>query len=236
MLAYNNVSYLKAAIDSIKEQTYQNWELLISDDCSSDGTWELASTLSNHDERIKVYKTYQNIGVVKNRKIAYSYATGDFVCHVDADDMVERWALEEMLIAFDKSPDVMLIYSDMAQIGQRGEHQLYSASKNFDKNRLYQHGWRHLGMYRKSVMDSIEGYNEKLVSACEDGDLFMQIAEKYPCQRLAKPLYFYRSHGNNSSSKNKHCSNCSERAVCNFIHVWAKSANYDPITFTPLKK
>ncbi|MBF0202786.1 MAG: hypothetical protein HQK67_00425 [Desulfamplus sp.] len=141
-----------------------------------------------------------------------------------------------MLIAFDKAPDTMLIYSDMSQIGENGEHQLYSASKNFDQTKLYQHGWRHLGMYRKAVMDSIEGYNDKLISACEDGDLFMQIAEKYPCQRLPKPLYFYRSHGNNSSRKNKKCSNCSERPICNFMRVWAKSANYDPITFTPLAK
>ncbi len=236
MLAYNNVRYLKAAIDSIKAQTYQNWELIINDDCSSDGTWELASALSNYDQRIKVYQNEQNVGVVKNRKKTYAYTVGDFICHVDADDMLERWAIEEMLIAFDKAQDIMLIYSDIAQIGKNGEHQLYSASKYFDANKLHQHGWRHLGMYRKSVMDSIEGYNDKLVSACEDGDLFMQIAEKYPCQRLAKPLYLYRSHGSNSSRKNKKCRNCSERPVCNFIRVWASSANYDPITFTPLKK
>lgn len=68
MLAYNNVRFLKTAIDSIKAQTYQNWELLISDDCSSDGTWELSSTLSNYDQRIKVYQNEQNIGVVRNRK------------------------------------------------------------------------------------------------------------------------------------------------------------------------
>ena len=236
MLAYNNVRYLKTAVESIKAQTHQNWELLISDDCSSDGTWELSVALSNYDQRIKVYKNDKNIGVVKNRRKTYCYTTGRFVCHVDADDMLERWAIEEMLIAFDKAPDTMLIYSDMSQIGERGEHQLYSASKDFDKNKLYQHGWRHLGMYRKSVMDSIHGYNDKLISACEDGDLFMQIAEKYPCQRLAKPLYFYRSHGNNSSRTNKKCVDCTEREVCNFMRVWAKSANYDPITFTPLKK
>jgi hypothetical protein len=100
---------------------------------------------------------------------------------------------------------VGLIYSDLAQIGEKGEHQLYSDSKTFDPNTLHQHGWRHFGMYRRKVMDHIDGYNDKLISACEDGDLFMQIAEKYPIARLPKVLYLYRAHSANNSNNNKKC-------------------------------
>jgi glycosyltransferase involved in cell wall biosynthesis len=235
MPAYNTVRFIKFAIDSIKKQTYNNWELIIVDDCSDDGTWELASMLSASDSRIKVYRNDLNLGIVKNRKRAYELSSGELVCHIDNDDMLERYALEEMLNAFDQQPDVMLIYSDIAQIGEKGEHQLYSASINFDPNKLYQHGWRHFGMYRREVMRHIDGYNEKLISGCEDGDLFMQIAEKFPCARLPKALYLYRSHGENQSGKNKKCDSCSERPVCNFLRVWSKSANYDPITFKPLE-
>jgi glycosyltransferase involved in cell wall biosynthesis len=236
MPAYNTVRFIKFAIDSIKRQTYENWELIIVDDCSHDGTWELAVKLAESDDRIKVHRNDKNLGIVKNRKRAYDLSFGDYVCHVDNDDMLERYALEEMLAGFDMWPSVKLIYSDLSQIGIKGEHQLYSAAKNFDPDNLHQHGWRHFGMYKRDVMSHIDGYNTELVSGCEDGDLFMQIAEKFPCARMPKPLYLYRSHDGNNSANNKKCETCSERPVCNYVRVWSKSAKYDPLTFKPLEE
>lgn len=235
MIAYNNVRFIEAAINSVKRQSFKNWELVISDDCSADGTWDLIIELSGTDERIKIHRNDANIGVVKNRKQAFEFSSGRFICHLDGDDMLERYALEEMLIAFYTNKKAALIYSDIAQIGENGYHQLYSPALDFDAQKLHQHGWRHFGMYRREVMDYIDGYNDKLISACEDGDLFMQIAEKYLCVRLPKALYMYRVHSSNASSHNKKCSECSERPVCNYMRVWSKSANYDPITFTPLQ-
>jgi len=235
MPAYNSARYIKYAVDSVRNQTYENWELVIVDDCSDDGTWEIAKMMSTYDSRIKAYQNPENLGIVKNRNRAYSLSTGDLVGHFDNDDILERYSLDEMVRAFDQLPDVMLIYTDLAQIGEKGEHQLYSESKTFDPNVLHQHGWRHFGMYRRKVMDHIDGYNEKLVSGCEDGDLFMQIAEKFPIARLPKVLYLYRAHPGNNSNNNKKCESCEERPVCNYVRVWSKTAKYDPITFKPLE-
>ena len=235
MPAYNSARYIKYAVDSVLKQTYENWELIIVDDCSDDGTWEVAYMLSTYDSRIKAYRNEENLGIVKNRKKAYTLSTGDLVGHLDNDDILERYSLDEMVRSFDQLPNVGLIYSDLAQIGEKGEHQLYSESKTFDINVLHQHGWRHFGMYRRKVMDVIDGYNEKLVSACEDGDLFMQISEKFPIVRLPKVLYLYRAHSGNNSANNKKCESCEERPVCNYMRVWSKSAKFDPITFKPLE-
>lgn len=234
MPAYRSPQYIKHAIDSVVNQTYGNWELIIVDDCSGDGTWEIAKMLSMQDSRIKVHQNETNIGVVKNRAKAYTLSVGDLIGHLDNDDLLERYALEEMVRAFVQFNDVMLFYTDLAQISAEGKHQLYSESKTFDPHALHQHGWRHFGVYRRSVMNSIEGYNEKLISGCEDGDLFMQIAEKFVVVRIPKILYFYRAHPGNNSAKNKKCVSCEERMVCNYMRVWSKSANYDPITFKPL--
>lgn len=236
MLAYNGERYVRNAIESILAQTYANWELVIVDDCSGDGTWELVSEMAPTDHRIRAYRNEVNLGIVRNRKRAYSLSTGSLIGHVDNDDQLERYAIEEMVRAFTEFPEAMLIYSDMAQIGEYGEHQLYSAARNFDPKALHEHGWRHLGMYRRAVMAEVSGYNDQLVSACEDGDLFMQIAERFPVVRLPKPLYLYRAHPGNQSAANKKCSACTERPVCNYIRVWAKSAGYDPISFQPLRR
>ena len=236
MPAYNGVRYIKAAIDSVKAQTYRDWELIIVDDDSIDGTWELAKALVGRDKRIKVYQNDINLGIPKNRKRAFEYSSGSLVGHLDNDDMLERYSIEEMVCAFLQRPEIMLIYSDISQIGVYGEQQLYSQNKDYDPSMLHLHGWRHFGGYQRSVMGSISGYNEQLKSGCEDGDLFMQIAEKFPIMRLPKPLYLYRVHPDNSGKNNKECKTCSERPLCNYARVWCKSAGYDIATFTPLPK
>lgn len=224
MPTYNGVRFLKAAIDSVKAQTYSNWELVITDDCSNDGTWELATALAIHEPRIKLQQNEKRLGTVKNRKRCYEYSTGNLIGHFDQDDMLERWALDEMIRSFQMEPEIMLFYSDVAQIGEAHEHQLYSVNKDFNPMELYNHGWRHLGMYRRDVMQHIAGYNDKIVSACEDGDLFMQIAEKnFGIKRIPKILYLYRAHQNNQSKNNKKCNVCEERNDCNFIRVWDKA-------------
>lgn len=236
MLGFQSVQYIKAAIDSIRAQTLQNWELVFVDDCSWDGTYELASKLAEYDRRIKVYRNQTNLGVVKNRKRAFELTTGDFICHVDNDDLLERWALEEVVNEFGRRPEVMMIYSDLAQISADGHIELYSKNHDFDPNQLHLYGWRHFGMYRREVMNHIQGYNDKLISACEDGDLAMQIVEKFPAFRYPKVLYYYRNHGKNTSLGNKKCDTCTERMVCNFARVWAKSAKYDLATWKPHKE
>jgi glycosyltransferase involved in cell wall biosynthesis len=236
MLTYNGVQFLKAAIESVRHQTYENWELIISDDCSEDGTWELAQALATKDPRIKVFKNEKRLGITKNRAAAFSHTSGELIGHLDGDDMLERWALEEMWRAFVRKPDVGLVYSDLAQISVNNTVELYSASPSYNPNVLHQHGWRHFGMYRRSAYESTEGYNTKLLSACEDGDLFMQIAEKFPCYRLTKVLYYYRNHGDNASKTKTTCEDCTQRTECNYMRVWAKSANYDPVTFKSIPK
>ena len=235
MPAYNTVAYIKWAIESCQSQTYRNWELIIVDDGSTDGTYELAQVLQKKDKRIKVYSNGSNLGINKTRQATARYATGQFFAHLDSDDMIERWALEEMLYTFGKKPEVMLIYSDLVQVSKKNEVEFYGASPTFDREKLHQHGWRHFGMYRSEVLKHIQGYNDKIsyIPTCEDGDLFMQIADKWPVYRLQKALYFYRNHGDNNSSKKPACEECKANPDCNFIRIWAASLDYDQRTLKP---
>ena len=235
MPAYNTVAYIKWAIQSCQSQTYKNWELVIVDDGSTDGTYELAQVLQKKDKRIRVYSNGKNLGINKTRQATARYATGEFFAHLDSDDMLERWALEEMLYTFGKKPDVMLIYSDLVQVSRKNEVEFYGASPTFDREKLHQHGWRHFGMYRSEVMKHIQGYNDKIsyIPTCEDGDLFMQIADKWPVYRLQKALYYYRNHGDNNSSQKPKCEECKANPDCNFIRIWANSLDYDQRTLKP---
>ena len=234
MPSYQHVGYIKWAIDIVKAQTHTNWELLICDDASNDGSPELLSVLGKTDKRIKVFNNKQNLGIKHVRRMLASVAEGEFLCHLDSDDMLERWAIEEMLLEFEKYPEVKLIFSDMVQVGRFNAVEIYKANKDFDSAKLHEHGWRHFGMYRTDVFNHIYGFNELCRSGCEDGDFFMQIAEKFPIRRLPKVLYKYRSHGNNTSSNKPKCEECEHNPDCNYIRVWAKSLNYDQRTLKPI--
>jgi len=235
MISYNNVAYLKAAIDSVLAQTHTNWEMVISDDCSTDGSWELAQVLGARDSRIKVVQNERNLKTPGNRAAAMKHLSGEFVGHIDADDMLYPYSVEHMLRLFTARPDVALAYSDMADINTKSKVTGYRAHPEEDPN-LAHHGWRHFGMYRMSAYQTVAGYNDKLTQGCEDGDLFLQIAEHHKFVRLPEVLYAYRSHGDNNSTKNHKCESCPDRPVCNYVRIWSKHAGYDPVTFTPLKK
>lgn len=243
MPAYNNVSYIHQAIESVLAQTHSNWELLIQIDGANDGTHELAVGAAAKDSRIKVAANDKNIGLNLTRVAIQKRITGSYVAHFDSDDLLERYAIEETLKVFKTNPEVMLVYSDMAHIEQSGglhNYKIisYSPSKNFDPNKLYNFGWRHFGMYKAEVLEHVYGYNDKLsvVPGCSDGDLFMQIVEKFPAKRLPKVLYYYRNHATNNSKKKPKCQECPANPDCNYIRVWAKSLGYDQRTLKPLSK
>lgn len=235
MLTYNGVQFLKPAIDSVLHQTYPDWELIISDDGSTDGTWELAQALATKDERIKAHQNLKRLGIPGNRAAAFSHSTGELICHLDGDDLLYPYSVEHMVEAATAHPQVALFQSDNAWIDRDGKIYQYHANRDPEPN-LSHFGWRHFGMYRRSAYKTTKGYNTKLISACEDGDLFMQIAEKHPFMRIPEVLYKHRSHGGNASGTNKKCDTCSERPICNYIRVWGKHAGIDPVTYKPVKE
>jgi glycosyltransferase involved in cell wall biosynthesis len=234
MIAYNNVQFLKAAIDSVINQTYQNWELIINDDKSTDGTYELAQKLAEQDSRIKVYQNEKNLKTPGNRAAAMKHINGVYICHLDADDMLYENAIEYQVKYLENNLDITLVYSDTAGINSKNEITTYNLHKNYEEN-LAWFGWKPFGMYRMSAYKKIDGFNTKLTAGCEDGDLFMQIAERYKFERNPFVLYYHRTHDNNTSPKNHSCGSCPDRPVCNYIRVWSKHANMDHITFTKLE-
>lgn len=236
MLSYNNIAYLKKAVDSVLNQTHENLELVIGDDGSTDGSWELAERLAQKNQRIKAFQNEKRLGIVKNRHATFLKTSGEYICHLDGDDELYPYSIQTMLEHM-QDEDVALGVSDNAWIDSSSKVTGYCVNKEPSGN-LSETGWRHFGMYKRWAYDQTDGYNTKIIHACEDGDLFMQIADKFKCVKVPVVLYKYRCHDKNTSheSKGGKCGECNERPVCNFVRIWSKHAKYDPITFTPLKE
>ena len=84
---YNSAKYIGQMIESIQAQTYDNWELLITDDCSTDNSKEVVMTYADKDSRIKYFQLKQNSGAGVARNNSIEKASGRYIAFCDSDDM-----------------------------------------------------------------------------------------------------------------------------------------------------
>lgn len=120
MCTYNGAMYIREQLDSILNQTYDNIELVISDDCSQDETLSILREYESKDDRIRVFQNPANIGFVRNFENAMAACDGDYIALADQDDI---WFPEKISRLVDSIGDNWLIYSKVSVIDGNGVRQ-----------------------------------------------------------------------------------------------------------------
>ncbi len=115
MTAFNRQEFISEAIESVLSSTFNDFELIIVDDCSKDRTFEIAKSYEAKDNRVKVYVNEQNLGDYPNRNKAASYAKGKYIKYVDADDMVYPYGLEYIVKYMESYPQADWGLTDINQ-------------------------------------------------------------------------------------------------------------------------
>ena len=119
---YNSSKYIRLAIESVISQTYQNWELLVVDDCSTDDSPQIIERMVKTDERIKYIKTTSPSGSpVLPRNIGIQHAKGRYIAFLDSDDMWLPNKLERQLKMFERYDDMAICFSYYEKMGEMGE-------------------------------------------------------------------------------------------------------------------
>ena len=118
MPSYNTAAYIKKTIDSVISQTYQQWELIIVDDCSTDNTDEIVGSLLN-DSRIRYIKNEKNCGAAVSRNRAIKEARGKWIAFLDSDDLWMPEKLEKQ-IAFMENHKYSFSYTNYEEIDEEG--------------------------------------------------------------------------------------------------------------------
>ena len=108
MTAYNREKYISEAIQSVVASTYQNWELIIVHDGSSDNTVAIAKEFEKKDTRIKVYINERNLGDYPNRNKAATYARGKYLKYLDSDDKIFANGLEYCVTEMERFPNASI--------------------------------------------------------------------------------------------------------------------------------
>lgn len=201
MGVYNCRSTLRQAVESVVNQTYTNWELIICDDGSDDGTAKLARELADTDDRITVLENDNNVGLGKTLNRCFSAADGEFIARMDGDDdcMPQRFMIQVGFL--EMHPEYGIVSSPMILFdGANGEWGLTSVTERpRAEDVVCGSPICHAPvMMRRECMESVHGYSEeKRTLRVEDVDLWIRLyAAGYRCYNLREPLYRMRNDGN----------------------------------------
>lgn len=186
--------YLGYCLDSILNQTYQNFEICIADDCSTnEDTIETLKKYMSRDSRIKVVFREKNGHISRATNSALELATGEFVGLMDNDDKLEIHALNEVVNVLNKNPDIDFIYTDEDKIDMEENRSDPHFKSDFALDTLYGGNYIcHFSVIRKSIIDKIGGFRTGYEGA-QDFDLFLRITnETNKIYHIPKVLYHWR--------------------------------------------
>ena len=135
MCTYNGQRFIKEQLDSMLSQTYKHFELIITDDGSSDDTIEIIKEYQKSDDRIKLYQNEKNLGFVKNFEKAISLCSGEYIALADQDDI---WKKNKLEVFLNEIKENVLIYSDAILIDEHSNissNQLIRPNNNLVKGK-----------------------------------------------------------------------------------------------------
>ena len=121
LAVYNGENFIKEAIDSILTQTFEDFELIISDNASTDKTQEICLDYAAKDQRIRYYRNDRNLGAAWNQNRVFELSTGTYFKLAAHDDVIAPEYLAKCVEALDQNPDVVLCHSWTRTINEQGE-------------------------------------------------------------------------------------------------------------------
>ncbi|MBG1239899.1 CHAT domain-containing protein [Nostoc sp. NZL] len=198
---YNREAYLQEAIASVLVQTWQDFELLIWDDGSTDESVAIAKGYAQQDGRVRVVQGHHQ-GVAAACKAAINQTSGTYIGIVDSDDILAPTALAQTATALNRHPETGFVYTDYLNIDPDGKVLGYGDRCSIpysQENLLVNFMTFHFRLMRRSVYDQVGGVNESFSGCAYDYDLCLRLSEVAQVHRVQEPLYLYRIHSQSIS-------------------------------------
>ena len=204
---FNQGAYIQDAINSVKAQTYTNWEVIIVNDGSDE--IETINELHRLEQESFTVVNIKNSGVSAARNRGIYFAKGEYLLPLDADDKIGPNYLEEALKIFEEKPEVNLVYSDCEYFGERtgiSPVPLFSMEGMLYENLIF-----NAAIIRKANFIKVGGYDESFLDGWEDWEFWLRyIKQKQEVYKLPATHFFYRI---KSSSRNNSIIN-EKRILC----------------------
>ncbi|OAI20507.1 hypothetical protein A1359_03345 [Methylomonas lenta] len=248
---FNGERYLEETLISILNQSYNNFEIVIVDDKSSDATWEIVSRYAKQDTRIKLFRNESNLGLVNNWNKCIELSQGEWIKFVFQDDIIRHDCLELMLKAANiDTPFVFctrdfLFHNDIDPETKEylmtipRFNELFSGSNFISTNQICQavlndsrnfFGEPSSTLIHRSIFEHFGPFNAEMVQLC-DLEYWIRVGINTGIKYIPDSLAQFRVHPTSTSSKNNasqlYRSNYIDRLI--LLHEFAYNPNYEPL-------
>lgn len=198
---YNGEKYMRESIDSIIAQTYENWELIIIDDCSTDATASIAAEYVERDSRIRYYKNEQNLRLPRSLNRGFSLTKGAYLTWTSDDNLFEPEAFSKLLNSL-KENKADFIFTSYDVIDENGKYISTVEIQKDYKDLII--GFNVVGacfLYTRNVYNTVGDYQHGKILV-EDFDYWQRIFAKFNVIALDEVLYKYRTHSSSLTGTN----------------------------------
>ena len=194
----NALPFLDQSIESILNQTYEDFEFVILDDCSTDGSAEVIREWAKRDPRIKFYEGEQCLGLASSSNEAVSKSKAPIVARMDADDISHPDRLRRQVRVLEQDMTIAVIGSLSVGIDAAGRQVRPRDRWRLVRRSVYVPFPHGSAMFRRTAFNAIGGYRE-CQSTGEDHDLFLRMEQWGSVVTLPDALYSYRYHTQNAT-------------------------------------
>lgn len=194
---YNGEEFLAETLDSLKAQTFTDYELVFWDNCSTDRTPEIAKTF---DSRLRYFRGETLIPLGQARNKALEKVEGEYVAFLDSDDLWEPDKLERQVAVLGEMPDCGMVLSNYKRLNMlSGETDVFAPSAQTHTESFtdfvlhYGHALSSF-LIRRTALEGLDHYFDGRLKYAEEYELFIRIAYRWKAVYLAEPLATYRLH------------------------------------------
>lgn len=212
---YNQANYLSRALDSFLDQDFQDFELIVVNDGSTD---ETSTILAKYQQRFNFICINQdNLGLPAALNNGFSRTRGEYLTWTSSDNIMLPLMLHDLSAELDANPEIGVVYSDWYVIDDEDTILSRAESIEYDPYILYLANYINASfLYRRKCREQIGDYDVNMTFN-EDWDYWLRISQYYSMKRLPTPLYLYRTHSESLTLKNP-----SEERYLAFIKIWKK--------------
>lgn len=241
MPIYNSSKYIANAIESVLKQSRPDFELIIIDDCSTDGTGEIAASFADQDTRLRFIKNDRNAGMVNNWNLCLEKARGCYIKFLFGDDLLEADALEQMAAYLDANPDIALVASARILIDENSnsiktlahfDTRIYDGKEIIRTCFLQQNnlvGEPTAVMFRKELAG--RGF-DPAYRQMVDLEMWFHLLDQGACAYIQHPLCSFRVHPEQQTDKN----NCSLLQYSEFFLLMEEYINKPYMNFNRINQ
>lgn len=199
LLTYNHVAVIESTLRTIQDQTITGYEVIISDDCSTDGTWERIAELAANDARIKPVRTPHNMGMPGNANFAVARSDRPYIALLHHDDLYRKDLLEKWAGVLDRHSDAAFIFNSYEVFESDFIYEEPMPGECIDGNWLLKNylfaRWgcavRGTAMIRREAWDHVGGMREQF-GLLADVDMWMRLAMRWSVGYVPEPVITVR--------------------------------------------